>query len=64
VTFKVTMARRTKPRVRDLRGKAIPQLAQIGRRREDQPPCCDDLDEPPIDQDLVDLVNALRAVRR
>jgi hypothetical protein len=38
----------------------VPQLAQIGRRREDQPPCCDEFDEPPVDQDLVNLVNALR----
>jgi hypothetical protein len=41
----------------------IPQLAHIGRRRADQPPCCDEFDEPPADQDLVDLVNALRPAR-
>ena len=38
----------------------IPQLADIGRRREDQPPCCEDPEDPPVDQDLVDLVNQLR----
>lgn len=41
----------------------IPQLADIGRPRPDQPPCCDDFDQPPTDQDLVDLVNSLRPRR-
>lgn len=41
----------------------IPQLVHVGRRRADQPPCCDEFDEPPADQDLVDLINALRPRR-
>ena len=41
----------------------VPQLADIGRRREDQPPCCDEPDKAPIDQELADLINALRPPR-
>ncbi len=41
----------------------IPELADIGRRRKDQPPCCDEPDKAPIDQKLVDRINALRPAR-
>jgi hypothetical protein len=41
----------------------IPQLADIGRPRKDQPPCCDEPDKAPIDQKLVDRINALRPPR-
>jgi hypothetical protein len=42
----------------------VPQLAEVGRPRKDQPPCCDEHETAPVDQDLVDLINALRAPRR
>jgi hypothetical protein len=42
----------------------IPELADIGRPRMDQPPCCDEPDKAPIDQKLVDRINALRPPRR
>ena len=42
----------------------IPGLSGIGRARDDQPACCDDLEDPPADPDLVDLVNRLRPTRR
>jgi hypothetical protein len=42
----------------------LPHLADIGRPRADQPPCCDELDEAPVDQKLVDRINALRPPRR
>jgi hypothetical protein len=42
----------------------VPELADIGRPRTDQPPCCDEPDKAPIDQKLVDRINALRPPRR
>lgn len=42
----------------------IPGLTGLGRARDRQPPCCDDLDEPPADPDLVELVNQIRPTRR
>lgn len=45
--------------IHDEAAAAIPGLSKVGRPREDQPPCCDDLDETPVDQELVDLVRAL-----
>jgi hypothetical protein len=42
----------------------IPGLSGIGRARDDQPACCDDLEDPPADRELVDLVNRLRPTRR
>jgi len=42
----------------------LPQLAEVGRPRKDQPPCCDEHETAAVDQDLVDLINALRAPRR
>jgi len=42
----------------------IPGPSGIGRARDDQPRCCDRLDEPPADDDLVELVNRLRPPRR
>jgi hypothetical protein len=56
VTFTVTVAARANPRVK--------ALADIGRPRKDQPPCCDEPDKAPIDQKLVDRINALRPQRR
>ncbi|HVA20128.1 MAG TPA: hypothetical protein VMU55_08130 [Solirubrobacteraceae bacterium] len=41
----------------------VPELADIGRTRTDQPPCCDEPDKAPIDQKLVDRINALRPPR-
>lgn len=41
----------------------ISELADIGRSRKNQPPCCDEPDKAPIDQKLVDRINALRPVR-
>lgn len=40
--------------------EAIPGLSAIGRRRDQQPACCDDLEDPPVDPDLVRLVNQIR----
>lgn len=34
--------------------KDVPQVADVGRSRKDQPPCCEKLDKAPIDQKLVD----------
>ncbi len=42
----------------------IPGLSAIGRARDAQPPCCDDMEEPPADPDLVELVNQIRPRRR
>lgn len=42
----------------------IPGLSGIGRARDQQPPCCDSLDDPPADPDLVRLVNQIRSARR
>lgn len=42
----------------------IPGLSGIGRARDQQPKCCDDLDDPPADPDLVRLVNQIRPGRR
>jgi len=42
----------------------IPGLSGMGRARDDQPACCDDLEDPPADPDLVDLVNRLRPTRQ
>jgi hypothetical protein len=42
----------------------IPGLTGLGRARDQQPPCCDDLDVPPADPDLVELVNQIRPTRR
>ena len=44
--------------------RGIPGLSGIGRARDEQPKCCDDLDDPPADPDLVDLVNQIRPRRR
>jgi hypothetical protein len=44
--------------------RGIPGLSGIGRARDEQPKCCDDLDDPPADPDLVDLVNQIRDGRR
>jgi hypothetical protein len=44
--------------------EAIPGLSGVGRRRDRQPACCEDLDEPPADPDLVRLVNQIRPGRR
>lgn len=44
--------------------EAIPGLSGIGRSRDRQPACCDDLDNPPADPDLVRLVNQIRSARR
>jgi hypothetical protein len=44
--------------------QGIPGLSGIGRARDDQPKCCEDLEDPPADPDLVDLVNQLRPTRR
>lgn len=44
--------------------EAIQGLSAIGRSRDRQPSCCDDLDEPPADPDLVLLVNQIRPARR
>jgi hypothetical protein len=38
----------------------IPGLSGIGRARDAQPQCCDDLDNPPAAPDLVGLVNQIR----
>jgi hypothetical protein len=38
----------------------VPALAEVGRPRKDQPPCCDEPENAPIDQELVDLINTLR----
>jgi hypothetical protein len=43
--------------------EAIPGLSGIGRARDHQPSCCDALDEPPADPDLVELVNQIRPAR-
>jgi hypothetical protein len=40
--------------------QAIPGLSGVGRARDEQPKCCDDLEEPPVDPELVDLVNQIR----
>lgn len=44
--------------------QGIPGLSGIGRAREAQPKCCDDLDHPPTDADLVRLVNQILPARR
>jgi hypothetical protein len=44
--------------------RAIPGLSGLGRARDAQPPCCDDLEDPPADPDLVELVNQIRSRRR
>jgi hypothetical protein len=44
--------------------QGIPGLSGIGRARDQQPKCCDDLEDPPADPDLVRLVNQIRPVRR
>ncbi len=44
--------------------QGIPGLSDIGRARDEQPKCCDDLDDPPADPDLVDLVNQISDGRR
>lgn len=44
--------------------QGIPGLSGIGRARDEQPKCCDDLDYPPADQDLVRLVNQIRPTHR
>ena len=44
--------------------EAIPGLSGIGRARDQQPACCDDLDDPPADPDLVRLINEIRPTRR
>jgi hypothetical protein len=42
----------------------IPGLSAIGRARDAQPQCCHDLDDPPADPDLVELVNQIRPRRQ
>jgi len=37
----------------------IPELAETGRNAKDKPACCDDLGEPPVAPDLVELVARL-----
>lgn len=44
--------------------EGIPGLSGLGRGRDQQPKCCDDLDDPPADPDLVRLVNQIRPARR
>jgi hypothetical protein len=44
--------------------RGIPGLSGVGRARDEQPECCDDLADPPADPDLVDLVNQIRPTRR
>ncbi len=44
--------------------QGIVGLSGLGRARDEQPKCCDDLDDPPADPDLVDLVNQIRDGRR
>ncbi len=44
--------------------RGIPGLSDIGRARDEQPKCCDDLEDPPADADLVRLVNQIRPARR
>lgn len=44
--------------------RGIPGLGGIGRARDEQPKCCDDLEDPPADPDLVHLVNQIRPARR
>jgi hypothetical protein len=41
--------------------EVLPEVSTIGVRRSDQPPCCEDFDDPPppLDQDKVDLIDAL-----
>jgi hypothetical protein len=41
----------------------IPGLSGIGRARDLQPQCCETLDDPPADPDLVALVNQIRPTR-
>jgi hypothetical protein len=41
----------------------IPGLSGIGRARDHQPQCCETLDDPPTDPDLVRLVNQIRPTR-
>lgn len=43
--------------------RGIPGLSGIGRARDQQPKCCDDLEDPPADPDLVDLINQIRPPR-
>jgi len=44
--------------------QGIAGLSGVGRARDEQPKCCDDLEDPPADPDLVDLVNQIRPGRR
>jgi hypothetical protein len=44
--------------------QAIPGLSGIGRARDEQPKCCEHLEDPPADPDLLDLVNQIRPRRR
>jgi hypothetical protein len=41
--------------------EVLPEISEIGVRRSEQPPCCEDFDDPPppIDQAKVDLIDAL-----
>ena len=53
--YTVTVAPRANPRVKALRGKAKAKFAEA---------VCDEPDKAPIDQELADLINALRPPRR
>jgi hypothetical protein len=44
--------------------QGIAGLSGLGRARDEQPKCCDDLEDPPADPDMVDLVNQIRPRRR
>jgi hypothetical protein len=41
--------------------EVLPEVSTIGVKRSEQPPCCEDFDDPPpaLDQDKVDLIEAL-----
>ena len=41
--------------------EVLPEVSKIGVKRSEQPPCCEDFDDPPppLDQAKVDLIEAL-----
>ena len=41
--------------------EVLPEVSKIGLKRSEQPPCCEDFDDPPppLDQAKVDLIEAL-----
>jgi hypothetical protein len=41
--------------------EVLPEVSEVGVRRSEKPPCCEDFDDspPPLDQAKVDLIEAL-----